>query len=103
MANSKLSATEKVGLKQFKAENPEITFFSFRELGVTVGIRMTGKNMADFAVSIASGTETKFRRKVGEFHVAKRFYDSVYLPVKINSREQLESVAESIAYSVTRR
>lgn len=98
MSNSKLTSLEKAELKDFKAENQEISFFSFPELAVTVGIRKTGHNMAEFAISIASDTETKFRRKVGEFKVAERFHIGAFLPVRVYG--DLEETALNIAESV---
>lgn len=99
MSNSKLTVHQKAELKEFKADNKGIEFYSFPEIGVTVGIERTGNTMGRFAVSIASDTETKFRRKVGEFNTAVRFMNYEVLPVWIGSRD-MENVAHSLANAV---
>ena len=99
MSNSKLLDHERDWLRQFKRDNPGVVFFSFPDLHVTVGIRETGMVMGEFAVSIASDTEQKFRRKVGEYHAARRFYYDQLLPVKLV--QDMEVVAEDIAHAVS--
>lgn len=99
MSNSKLQDHEREFLRDFKREYPEIQFFSFPDDGVTVGIRQTSPNMGEFAVSIASDTEKKFRRKVGEYHVAHRFEYGQTLPVKLAG--DLEMLTEDIARAVS--
>ena len=99
MSNSKLQDYQREFLRDFKRDNPEVQFFSFPVCGVTVGIRRTCNSMGDFAVSIASNTEQKFRRKVGQFKVAERFASGVFLPVHIGYTDT-ECIAENIARAV---
>ena len=98
MSNFKLSKLQKQELRTFKRDNPSIKFFSFPEYGVTVGIRDNGGRMADFAVSIASMDEQKFRRKVGEYKVAERFDSYQYLPCEVScdSHETAIKIAEAV-------
>jgi hypothetical protein len=102
MSNSKLTPEQKRYLKEFKGYNPNVKFFSFPETGVTVAMVETGRNMGEFSVSIASDTEQKFRRKVGEYHAASRRaeYGQV-LPVILF--DSMEAVAREIAQGVSGR
>ena len=99
MSNSKLQDYQRDFLRDFKRDNPQIQFFSYPDEDVTVGIRQTGPNMGEFAVSIVSDTEKKFRRKVGEYHVAVRFDYAQTLPVRLNGYT-MESVADNIRLAV---
>ena len=100
MSNSKLTSTQKQFRKWFIAKNPGLLFYSFPEMGVTVAIRETGMSMAEFSVSIASDTEQKFRRKVGEYTAIKRIIDGQVLPV-VKWSDNLGDIAEKIADSVS--
>lgn len=99
MSNSKLQDYQRDFLRDFKHDNPQIQFFSYPDEGVTVGIRQTSPDMGEFAVSIASDTEKKFRRKVGEYHVATRFLYDHTLPMRLTGYT-MESVAENIMLAV---
>ena len=99
MSNSKLQDYQREFLRDFKRDNPQIQFFSYPEDGVTVGIRQTSHSMGEFTISIASNTEKKFRRKVGEYHVATRFVYNHTLPLRLNGYD-MEIVAESIMNAV---
>ena len=81
MSNSKLTAEQKQFRKEYMQSNPDTKFFNYPDRGITVAIRETGPNMAQFSVSIASESEVKFRRKVGEYHAATRMAWGMGQPV----------------------
>lgn len=99
MSNSKLTNQEKYFRKEAILLNPGLQLFSFPEMGVTVAIQETGMNMAAFSVSIASDSEQKFRRKVGEYVAIKRMLDGQVLPVV--KYDSLEVMAREIALAVS--
>jgi hypothetical protein len=98
-SNSKLSTYEKSDLKEYKKNNPQVRFFSFPDLRVTVAIIPTGPSMGVFSLSIASDSERKFRRKVGEYYAMVRVSDSQVLPVKLGT--DLRTIAQDIALAVS--
>lgn len=100
MSNSKLVAEQKRFLKNLKLLNPKVFLFSFPDSGVTVAIQRTGKEMGRYSVSIASDTETRFRRKVGEYLAFCRMVDGISLPVRLASSELWEMLDEDILYNV---
>lgn len=102
MSNSKLTVGQKSWLKQFKEMNPAVHFCSFPDNSVTVAIRATGRNMCEYSVSIASDTESKFRRKVGEYNAAQRMCDGVSLPATVPDHMEVDDIARGIAYAVGR-
>lgn len=100
MSNSKLTAEQKADRKAYKRNLlPQgVQLFSFPDVGVTVAMRATGERMGEFSASIASPDEKKFRRKVGEFHALRRFWDGQVCPVRLPSgRDSMEVTAELIA------
>lgn len=68
---TKLSTWDKSRLKGLRADQgDELQVFHYPERRISVGVRyIPGHNAARVFVSLASPDETKFRRKVGEFHV----------------------------------
>lgn len=70
----------------------------FPQLGICVYIEQTGPSMACFSVAIMAETETKYRKKVGEYLVRERMDNGVYLPCRVYS--SLQNVAGSIAESL---
>lgn len=90
---------------------PEVLIFHFPEIGtgVCVGIRVTGVGNAQFAVSIASETESLYRYDVAEYYVLRRFANDMVLPMQFsrNWKEKdfntLGDAARSIAHSITAR
>lgn len=98
-SNSKLDFFEKCDLKAFKKNHPDVQFFSFPEKGVTVAIMPTGPSMGVFSLSIASASERKFRRKVGEYHAMVRMFNNQVLPVELC--DDLKYIAGDIAAVVT--
>jgi hypothetical protein len=98
-SNSKLTPAQKSGLKGFKENQPNVKFFSFPGMGVTVAIMRTSPSMGVFSVSIASDSERKFRRKVGEYHAMMRMFGGEVLPVKLGT--DLENAAYYIAAAVS--
>ena len=108
MANTKLTAAQKLrhtGLKtNFKWQGGRI--FHFESVGVCVGIRRTGKEMAEFSVSIQSPKETKYKKKVAEFYMLGR----EPMPCRVDAENTffnadtniLENTAASIAFSVSK-
>ena len=103
MSNTKLTSVQKDWLRNFREEQtkPMIHIFHFPEEGVTVGICQTGDIMGQFAVSICSRTETKFRKKVGEYNVRCAFDAGRCLPVIIGWRD-IPTLAFDIARSIGR-
>lgn len=85
MANTKLTSSEKELLAMYKDEA--------RDMGVTLaddGCEMVMAykfmgNVVQFAVSVMSPGEEKFRRKVGQFHALKRFLGGEFtiLPIGV--------------------
>lgn len=76
---TKLTADERELLKQLRNEQShrlDFDIFHFPERRVTIGMKYTpGHNAARVFVSLASPEETKYRKKVGEFHVRWAFED----------------------------
>jgi len=99
MSNSKLNPEQKKFLKNFKLYNPRVQFFSFPEMRVTIALLETGACAGQFSISIAGGTEQKFRRKVGEYYAASRMDVGQVLPVEVWA--DIKTVAASIAEAVT--
>lgn len=89
----------------------DVLVFHFPEIGtgVCVGIKITGMGNAQFAVSIASETETFYRYDVAEYHVLNRFYNFATMPMQYsrNWKEKdfntLGDCAMSIALSIVAR
>lgn len=87
----------------------DVLIFHFPEIGtgVCVGIRITGMGNAQFAVSIASETESLYRYDVAEYHILLRFVNFVTLPMqfsgnwKENNVNILGDAARQIAHSIT--
>jgi len=100
-SNSKLTAAQKSDLKISKKNNPNVKFFSFPDLKATVAIMRTGPSMGVFSVSIASDSERKFRRKVGEHIAMDRMFNGESLPVKLGTDSELEYIANDIAMAVS--
>lgn len=71
MANSKISKADKQWLKLAKAEIPNVHFHNNEE--TTIAFRDNPNcNTVEFALSVASPDEVKFRRKVGEYYAMDR-------------------------------
>jgi hypothetical protein len=110
MSNTKLTLAQKEFLRDYRAQNPEIEIFHFPELRVCVGVRRRGENMGEFAVSICADSETKYRKKVGEYVVRERFEYGMFLPTVLgendgaeweeSERDYLEEIARGIACAV---
>jgi hypothetical protein len=101
MSNSKLQAYQKAERKALKivAKLDGVAVFHFPDMGVSVAMQATGVGNALFSVSVASPTEQKFRRKVGEFYALERFYGGQVLPARLNKAEPA-SVAQWIANAI---
>ena len=81
MANSKISKSDKQWLKLAKAENPGVEFHTNEE--TTVAFRDNPNcNTVEFALSVASPDEQKFRRKVGEFYAMERMVNGSTVKMK---------------------
>lgn len=98
MSDSKLNLLQKQFRKQMKQDNPKIELHSFPEFNCVVGIRRTSETVAEFAISICAAGETKFRRKVGEYHVLSRFVNYCTQPAIHFGRDiELRYFARDIA------
>jgi hypothetical protein len=69
-ANTKLTTNQKLHLAEMKRNNPDVTLVD--NMQTTVAYRELG-NTVEFALSVMSDNEKKFRRKVGEYHAMYRF------------------------------
>ena len=108
MANTKLCSIEKTQLLSLKTNFEWLggKIFHFRDLGVCVGIRRTGKEMAEFSVSIRSPKEKKYKKKVAEYFMLRR----CPMPCQVEAKDTvytddyatLENIADSIAFSVSK-
>ena len=72
MANSKLDSYDRELLNNIKCENPALMFHNNEETTIVFKDR-ANYNTIEFALSVMSPYEKKFRRKVGEFYAADRF------------------------------
>lgn len=99
MSNSKLTSGQKIIRKELISVFPDVQVFSFPDMKVTVGIRPTVGDMAEFAISIASRNEVKFRRKVGEYAMLNRFDSGNTQPVFVGNTNP-EYVARLLAEAV---
>jgi hypothetical protein len=100
MSNSKLSASQKIELREMIAGNPGVQLFSFPDCGVTVAVEFPfpGSKMAHFAISVASIDEQKFRAKVGKFHAMRKLFDGQFVQmVCYNSDEHMHEKALALA------
>jgi hypothetical protein len=91
MSNSKLTKEQKIQLKAFKRNNPDIVFVSVEY--VTVCLRKTGENTAMFANALASLDEKKFRVKVGQYYAMQRFINGP-MPIVIRSNATLQHIKD---------
>lgn len=96
MSNSKLTKEQKNALKAYKAGNPEIVFVSVGR--VTVAVMQTGKDMAQFGVSIAGKSEIKLREKVGQYYALNRLLDHG-MPFLV-SAESLREATHNLAWTL---
>ena len=71
-SNTKLSIGQKEILKSLKLNNMDVTLIN--NLQTTIAFQELG-NTVEFALSVMSDNEKKFRRKVGEYHALNRFDD----------------------------
>lgn len=85
-SNSKLSKEQKIDLAQFKKANKNVHFYCFER--VTIAIEVLRSGNGRIAWSIASLSEIKFRRKVGEYHAVLRMRDAFYLPIELNYNQK---------------
>jgi hypothetical protein len=74
-SNSKLTPLQKMDLKdlKFAAKAQDI---QLAHNGQTTVAYQNKGNTVELALSVTSPDETKFRRKVGEFHALERFFDN---------------------------
>ena len=81
--NSKLNVHEKALRKQMRDEFDRLggMIYSFPGYSATVAImeEFPGSRMMLVSVSIAEPRESKFRRKVGEFHALRRMFEAEYI------------------------
>ena len=97
MSNSKLTLEQKRDRKEMRADFDTMGdgfINQYPEFGVTIVGRML-QNTMQVAVSIMSPDETKFRRKVGEYHALVNFYNAETIPVSIDTN--LEDFAAVIS------
>ena len=86
MSNSKLNSAQKMLRKNMlvKVTGKGGEIFSFPECRATVAIVpvFTGSKMSRVSISFCSADETKFRRKVGEYHALNKLFDGecIYVP-----------------------
>ena len=67
--NTKLTVAQKSRLKEYKEFSPA----TLMDNGETVIAFQEKGNTVEFALSIMSPNEKKFRRKVGQYHALERF------------------------------
>jgi hypothetical protein len=72
-SNTKLSADQKIDLKEFKAAMGKNEAFGMVDR-VTVYAKRVSRDMVQFSSAIASPDEKKIRPKVGQFCALDRFY-----------------------------
>ncbi len=102
-SNSKLTADQKLDRKDMLARMPDVQLFSFPESGVTVAASKEGTTV-QFAVSLMSEDEQKFRRKVGEYHALSRIWNGqtvMCLDMRDQSQRTLEDKARDLAVWMT--
>lgn len=68
-SNTKLTPEQKAQLKAYKEFSPATVV----DNGETVIAYMEKGNTVEFALSVMSPNEKKFRRKVGQYHALERF------------------------------
>lgn len=96
--------TELVRLRKIQED---VKVFHFPEYRVTIAIRRTGKEMCEYSVAIASHSETKYRKKVGEYLARNRMDFGYRIPARLcqDSRVPQEyliaATAETLAYAVS--
>ena len=111
MEQTRLTENQSLHLEILEMEFHDVLIFHFPEIGtgVCVGIKITGVGNAQFAVSIASETETLYRYDVAEYHVLRRFSNDMVLPMQFSSNwkekdfNTLGDCARSIAHSIVAR
>ena len=94
-SNSKISKAQKAELKAFKRKNPDAVFFSDPDTRVTLLIVPTGTGLVQVFSSVCSEEETRFRRKVGEYHAMMRYESSdsgLILPEPISFGDLADSI-----------
>ena len=69
-SNTTLSAGQKEDRKIMKMNMPDVTLVNNQQ--TTIAYQEKG-NTVEFALSVMSDNEKKFRRKVGEYHALARF------------------------------
>lgn len=74
LSNTKLGKFDKEILRAMKDENPKITLSNNME--TTIAFKES-INTVEFALSVMSPNEKKFRRKVGEYWAMIRFNEGV--------------------------
>lgn len=106
---TKMNETDREYLRDFRNAQKGVHIFHFPSRRICVALKRTGSTMGAFSVAIASATETKYRKKVGELLARQRFEFGQTLPVVLgevdfygyayaNSEDStLVSVAETIA------
>lgn len=83
-SNTKLTDSQKSELRNFK-NCTKCEGITLAHNGQTTMAFLPRGNTVEFALSVASPDEVKFRRKVGEYHALDRFYGG--LTVKMLERE----------------
>jgi len=67
-SNTKLTKTQKQGLKNFKGANPTAVFARSNAVTVLLAEDFPGSNVLRLSVSVCSPKEKKNRRKVGQYY-----------------------------------
>lgn len=101
-ANTKLNPEQKRLRKSMMALLVENGGFIYQTGRVTVAKlpEFPDSKMAKFSVSICSESETKFRRKVGEFHaLRKMFQDGEYVKLPNHTMDASE-FTDFVGYSL---
>lgn len=92
MANSKIGAVQKSWLKSFKVARPNVCFHNNEE--TTIAFQDNANcNTVEFALSVMSPDENKFRRKVGEYCAMDRFENGATVKMKrVDFYEMMENL-----------
>lgn len=72
-SNSKLTPQQKAERKELLAELPDGATFANSSCGVTVLCVPDSPTLVAISTAIMSADETKFRRKVGQYHALVRY------------------------------
>lgn len=96
---TKLAEYQKEYLRDAREYQKGFRVFHFPEDRCTVGVMVQG-NFARLTVAFCDHSETKYRKKVGEYLVRERYDNGETIPVPVEGRNAEEIASDFLAFAL---